>query len=226
MNKTKAKRFHIKGYPEGLLLNLDAGDWEAVLADLFAHIEQRSQFFAGARLAVDVGDRIIRAAQMGALRDGLSQRGVTLMAVFSTSPNTTALAKTFGIAIDRQVLEHQDDEDLSAALATGEKALYIGRTLRSGAKIDFPGHVMVYGDVNPGAEIYAQGNVIIWGRLKGSVTAGKDHDKDAVVCAIEMKPMHLCIADLHFEYDAKMKASKPEKAVIVAGQIRIVNWDK
>jgi len=56
------------------------------------------------------------------------------------------------------------------------------------------------GDVNPGAEIIAEGSVIIWGRLRGSVHAGAtprtdlSQDEAAFVCALEMKPTRLQIA--------------------------------
>ncbi len=51
-----------------------------------------------------------------------------------------------------------------------------------------PGSVVVLGDVNPGAEIIAGGNVIIWGRMRGTAQAGIDGDETAIVCALEMSP--------------------------------------
>ena len=51
------------------------------------------------------------------------------------------------------------------------------------------------GDVNPGAEIIAEGNVIIWGRLRGMVHAGVKGNRSAVICALDLSPMQLRIAD-------------------------------
>ena len=72
----------------------------------------------------------------------------------------------------------------------------IRRTLRSGRTVHSRGHVIVYGDVNPGAQIIATGDIIIWGRLRGTVHAGVEGDMNAVICALDMSPNQLRIADL------------------------------
>ena len=76
-----------------------------------------------------------------------------------------------------------------------ETALFLHRTLRSGTRIEFAGHVVILGDVNPGAEILAEGNVMVWGRLRGMVHAGVKGNRKAVVCALDLSPMQLRIAD-------------------------------
>jgi septum site-determining protein MinC len=55
--------------------------------------------------------------------------------------------------------------------------------------------VVVFGDVNPGAEIIAEGNVIIWGRLRGMVHAGAKGNRNAVICALDLSPTQLRIAE-------------------------------
>ncbi|MBK7894707.1 MAG: septum site-determining protein MinC [Anaerolineaceae bacterium] len=73
--------------------------------------------------------------------------------------------------------------------------LILKETLRSGRSIYHEGHVVVIGDVNPGAEIVASGDVIVWGRLRGLVHAGALGDETAVICALELTPTQLRIAD-------------------------------
>jgi len=53
----------------------------------------------------------------------------------------------------------------------------VHRTLRSGFSLQYAGHVVVIGDVNPGAEVIASGDVIVWGRLRGMVHAGAEGTK-------------------------------------------------
>jgi septum site-determining protein MinC len=53
----------------------------------------------------------------------------------------------------------------------------------------------VLGDVNPGAEIVAEGNVMVWGRLRGMVHAGSKGNLKAVICALDLSPTQLRIAD-------------------------------
>ena len=78
----------------------------------------------------------------------------------------------------------------------GEGAILVRRTLRSGYSLQHSGHVVVIGDVNPGAEIIAGGDVIVWGHLRGMVHAGAEGNDDAVVCALDLAPTQLRIGGL------------------------------
>ncbi|HEX7008861.1 MAG TPA: septum site-determining protein MinC, partial [Phycisphaeraceae bacterium] len=77
----------------------------------------------------------------------------------------------------------------------GEAAL-VQRTLRSGQVVRHQGHLTVLGDVNPGAEVIAGGSVVVWGRVRGTVHAGALGDRSAQICALELAPTQLRIADL------------------------------
>lgn len=69
-------------------------------------------------------------------------------------------------------------------------------TVRSGQLISFDGNIVVIGDVNPGGEVVAAGNVIVMGALRGIVHAGADGNKEAVVVALNLQPTQLRIADI------------------------------
>ncbi len=139
-------RFPIKGFKEGLLIKLGSGPWKEVQASLLDQIEERIDFFNGAKIALDVDERIIRAADMGALRDRLSDRGVSLFAIISKSNITDAAAESLGLSTHQTVLREKD-QSVRNALADGENAVLIRKTLRSGMSIKYPGHVIFEGDV-------------------------------------------------------------------------------
>lgn len=77
---------------------------------------------------------------------------------------------------------------------SGQRSQTIYRTLRSGSSIHFDGDVIVFGDVNPGAQIVAGGNVVVLGSLKGEVHAGAAGDENAFVFALSNNPTLLRIA--------------------------------
>lgn len=77
-----------------------------------------------------------------------------------------------------------------------DKTQYYKGTIRSGQKIEFEGSVVVIGDVNPGGEIIAGGNIIILGSLKGIVHAGSRGSSKAFVAALNMRPMQLHIGNV------------------------------
>lgn len=67
------------------------------------------------------------------------------------------------------------------------------RTLRSGAIVRFEGDLYVFGDVNPGAQIIATGNIVVLGALKGVAHAGANGDEAAFILAFDLRPTQLRI---------------------------------
>jgi len=216
----------IKGIRDGLLITLPPGDWDTVQAMLLASVAQRADFFRGARVALQVGDRELGAAILGGLRDDLSASEVTLWAVISTSELTQNAAADFGLARELSPQAPRASEEvppLDHALP-GEEAILIERTLRSGHSVRYPGHVFVLGDVNPGAEIVAGGHVIVWGRLRGVVHAGAEGDENAIVCALDLVPTQLRIASHISVSPARKGKPRPEMALVREGQLIAEPW--
>ncbi|HMO17181.1 MAG TPA: septum site-determining protein MinC [Oligoflexia bacterium] len=82
------------------------------------------------------------------------------------------------------------DEEANARIVTG--------TLRSGQRIETPFSLIVLGDVNPGADLIAGGDVVVIGSLRGTAHAGayEDDNLDRVVIALQMQPMQLRIGSV------------------------------
>jgi septum site-determining protein MinC len=64
--------------------------------------------------------------------------------------------------------------------------------VRSGVILDHAGHVIVFGDVNPGAEVRATGNIVVLGRLRGTAHAGIGQDVGFIL-ALRLEPQQLRI---------------------------------
>lgn len=77
-----------------------------------------------------------------------------------------------------------------------EDTLLVPKTLRSGQSIRHTGHVVVLGDVNPGGEIIADGDVIILGAARGVIHAGAKGDLTATITAFYLNPTQLRIGKL------------------------------
>ena len=185
----------IKGLRDGLLVSLDDAPWEEQRAALLAQVDGQPAFFQGARLALDVASQVLHVNQLVDLRDQLSERGIFLWAVISESPTTEKTAQLLGLATRVSKPRPEEGRKFAVEDLGEETALFLHRTLRSGTRIEFAGHVVILGDVNPGAEILAEGNVMVWGRLRGMVHAGVKGKRKAVVCALDLSPMQLRIAE-------------------------------
>ena len=214
----------IKGMRDGLLVSLPAGEWDEQRLALLTQIDSQGAFFHGARLALDVGAQVINVNQMVELRDQLSERHVSLWAVLSESGTTEQTAQLLGLATRVSKPRPEELESLEGGFVPEDAALFVGRTLRSGTRIEFAGTVVVLGDVNAGAEVVAQGNVIIWGRLRGSAHAGTSGEASAVVCALEFSPMRLQLADQVLARPDGAIAEGPGMAIIRDGNVEIEAW--
>jgi septum site-determining protein MinC len=213
MNETNSL-IQIKGLRDGLLVSLDDAPWDEQRVALLAQVDDQPAFFQGARLALDVASQVLHVNELVELRDQLSERGIALWAVISESPTTEKTAQLLGLATRISKPRPEESRKFAVEDLGEETALFLNRTLRSGTRIEFSGHVVVMGDVNPGAEIIAGGNVIIWGRLRGMVHAGANGNRHAVICALDLSPTQLRIAE---EVSAVLKpqqSPKPEVARI------------
>jgi len=106
-----------------------------------------------------------------------------------------------------------EDDDPSSTLASIPQVrgpLIIERGLRGGQTIRHGGDVLIYGDVNPGAEVVAEGNVLVFGRCEGMVHAGSEGDESAHILAFDLRPKQLRIgARIAFPDGAPPRGPRP-----------------
>jgi septum site-determining protein MinC len=218
----------IKGMRDGLLITLGEADWNIVLTALLVQIDAKSEFFKGARMALDVGNQVLHVSELSGLRDQLSDRGITLWAVLSESPTTENTAQILGLAtrLSRPKLGSESTASSVLAPTAEDSALWVKKTLRSGVRIEHAGNVVILGDLNPGSEILADGSVIVWGRLRGVVHAGAHGDQEAVVCALDLSPTQLRIAGEIATTPSRSGKSYPEMARLKNGQITAEPWQQ
>ena len=67
------------------------------------------------------------------------------------------------------------------------EALLIKTTCHSGEVVRYPGDVIILADVNPGAEIIADGDILVFGSLRGLAHAGAGGDTQATIIAMNLE---------------------------------------
>ena len=216
----------IKGTKDGILVNLENQDWLEAKGDLVGQIDARLDFFNGAQLILDVGNNVLRAKELGELRDFLSEKGVLLSGIISQSIVTKETAQMLGMTTKLTKLVEKPVKKMKPldTVIAGEAAVMIHRTMRSGFKVAYQGHVVVLGDVNPGAEIIASGSIVVWGHLRGMVHAGAEGDEEAVVCALDLSPMQLRIGSHVAVSPPESGKPQPEIASVKENQIIAEPW--
>jgi septum site-determining protein MinC len=223
-DRVKADRVAIKGIRQGLLVTLGEGEWSGLVGALEGHLNQSPAFFRGGRVALDVGERGVTPAQVEDVRSMMARHQVELWALVSTDPGTQTVARGSGLVTDLDPPGERAPSSRGAENSAA-KAILVRRTLRSGQTLRHPGHIVIVGDVNPGAEVVAGGDIVVWGRVRGLVHAGALEDEAAVICALELAPTQLRIASHIARSPEERPASPvPEKATVREGQIVAVPW--
>ncbi len=218
----------IKGTKDGLLISLEDQDWSIAKKNLLEQITAKQEFFIGAQLILDVGNKILRTKEMKALREVLLEREIVLKGILSESMVTRNSAESMGLITKigkPNTIDLEGMKPLDTVMA-GESAVFIHRTMRSGFKVAYHGHVVIVGDVNPGAEIISSGSIIVWGRLRGTVHAGAEGDETAIVCALDLSPMQLRITTKIATTPQDGQEPKPEIARIKDNQIIAEPWQQ
>jgi len=110
---------------------------------------------------------------------------------------------------------------------TERETFYYRGAVRSGQCITQNGSVVVIGDVNPGGEIKATGNIIILGSLKGTAWAGAPGDtagdSDCFISAFNFQPTQIRISHVvtYIPDDQVQKQGKGAWAYIQDGAVYI-----
>ena len=89
-------------------------------------------------------------------------------------------------------------QEIKKQMKEAEKlpTLYVQRTLRSGQSLKSEGNIVIIGDVNPGAEVIAKGDITVWGVLGGIAQAGSDGNNYSRIRALKLNAIQLRIGEI------------------------------
>jgi septum site-determining protein MinC len=188
-----------KGTREGLSITLGEGPWRDVLNELAAQLDRpgAQSFFQGARVLLETGPRAVDVLELEELIALLSQHGMTLTSVIGGRNAQDAFEQVrSAIPPPPEAFSADDETAVSEAAIPSDTApaMLIRRTVRSGQRYRYAGTIVIIGDVNPGAEVIAEGDVIVWGKLRGVVHAGAAGNDNAIVSALILAPTQLRIS--------------------------------
>lgn len=181
----------LKGTRDGLVLYLDPeAEFSVLMDELQKLLSDSEQFLQGAAVRCYGGERNFTIEEKEELGQALTQCGLTLAGWLTAEQVYTPIQNSNSVNTESEKARVWDEDMVEGP------CLFVERTLRSGASIQFEGHVVVLGDVNPGAEIIATGNIAVMGSLRGVAHAGATGERKATVSAYHLAPTQLRIADV------------------------------
>lgn len=161
----------IKGTREGITILVENDSFENLEKALYEKLKKSPDFFTGGKACLKVRKGSLNHEEYLRLKKLLTDFGMKLQE--ADSPKTYILPKP-----------------------NRNRVLLLKKTVRSGQKITYGGTIVILGDVNPGSEVIAAGDILVMGKLRGIAHAGVKGDRSAIVAAFRLQPTQLRIADV------------------------------
>ena len=154
-------------YGINLVLDPEIG-FDELLKDVVEKFKASSTFFKNAKLALSFEGRKLSEEEEQQIISAIeSNTSIEILCIVENGTRQEAVMKEQVEAFYDAVQQQYEN----AAAGNGPEQFYRG-TLRSGQVISSESSVTIIGDVNPGAKIISQGNIVILGALKGNAQAG------------------------------------------------------
>lgn len=206
----------IKGSKNGITVVLDEElDFDELKRKVALKFQDSSKFLGETKAAVSFDGRTLSESEENQLVEII--RVYSKLDVVCVLNKDDERNKKFEQAVDTSI---SDYNSVNARLYRGN--------LRSGQSVEMETGVIILGDVNPGASVISNGNIIILGALKGMAYAGAGGNKDCFVIALDMNPMQIRIADVIARAPDKPDKSghAPKVAYLDNGAICITEYSK
>ncbi|BAY25130.1 septum formation inhibitor MinC [Calothrix sp. NIES-2100] len=167
-------------------------------------------------------DRLLDSRQLQELAEVLNEVQLQLKSVATSRRQTAIAAVSSGYSVEQLQPETSLSSEIKATPTPLADALYLEMTVRSGVEIRHPGSVIILGDINPGGIVVADGDILVWGRLRGVAHAGASGNRECLIMSLQMEPTQLRIADAVARAPEKSPTHfSPEVAHITPEGIRI-----
>lgn len=223
-------QIRVRGTQEGLVMRVPADlPFPELLGQVRSSVEGSGDFFQHGEIVLDYGTRVPNLEEILALQALLSERGVRVRTVTAGVREYQDLLRGWGYHPLRRVPDQpveQNDDEPEPAFDPERPAHYVRRTLRSGAMVQSEDDVIVFGDVNAGAEVISGGDVLVWGTLRGTVHAGIHGDHNAVISALRFMPTQLRIGSVFARSPDRRKGSgdTPMVARLSGNELVVEPW--
>ena len=188
------KKVIFKGTVNGLTIIMNEEDsFNEILNKIDKKLSSAGKFFKGANICVGYRGRNLSEEEESIIYGILSEKsGAEIQRFEKEAEKPDNVSNN----VQRQTKKNNEIRNYFYTGIKEGMAKFIKGTVRSGQLINYNGNVVVIGDVNPGGEIIATGNIIVLGLLRGIVHAGSDGNREAFIVSLNLQPTQLRIADV------------------------------
>ena len=211
----------VRGIKGGVLINLPEKPWYQQRDMLISRIQTQERFFKGGRIAVNVGGSDWSQDQLFKLLRDLSDEGVCLWAVLTTSETTLESARSFELqtSISAQNVPEKPENPLQPSDNLGFE--WHSKPLEKDEKVVFRANGVLIGDVPEESEIVAAGSLVVWGTVRGSLEAGCGGDEESRLYVLRYAGTDIQLCGQTVEVPKKMVDAAPLEIRYDEGAVRV-----
>ena len=144
----------------------DNASKDEIIENLKVKLPELRRFYKEEKTPILVTGKVLKSNEIDEIQYRI-EKAIKVKVSFDTT-------RTMGL--------HGIKKDFRKEIASSETKFYKA-SLRSGQKIEFEGSVVIIGDVNDGAEVIAEDNIVVLGALRGMAHAGAKGNNEAVIAA-------------------------------------------
>ncbi len=198
------------------VLKLHSIDLNAIEHELKVHLARGLNFFRHAPLVIDLQAVERQAAELDfrAIKELLQRLQLFTVGVRNVAPPVADKAVAAGLAVLKGGVTKEKAEEkrgeIEPPVATEvlrRRTRVVHQPVRSGQQIYAKGgDLIILSSVNVGAEVIADGNIHVYGSLRGRAFAGVAEDTEARIFAQSMEPELAAIAGNYQVFDEPVSA--------------------
>ena len=217
----------LKGFRDGMRLIIDP---EASIDQIEQAIVERmanlGDSLSGMTMNIDLGSRSLDAKELVRLKKLLNENyGLDVKQIIGDAqddPKKIEVPQIAGVPA-----LHSEERVYNQLAPMNEETRFIRHTLRSGQiERALEGNMVILGDVNPGAEVVAAGDIIVLGTLRGVAHAGALGNTSSIIFALNLLPTQLRIGRFITRAPAEQQQrQRAEVARILEDAIVVEEYD-
>ena len=184
----------LKGFRDGMRLIIDPeATIEQIEQAIVERMENLGDSLSGMAMNMDLGSRSLDDGELVRLKNLLNENyGLEIKQIIGDAQDDPR--RTEAIQIAGVPAIHGAERVYDQLVPMVEETRFIRHTLRSGQiERALEGNMVILGDVNPGAEVVAAGDIIVLGTLRGVAHAGALGNTSSVIFALNLLPTQLRI---------------------------------
>ena len=218
----------LKGFRDGMRLIIDPeASMEQIENAIVERMASLGDSLSGLTMNMDLGSRSLNDQELVHLKKLLNENyGLEVKQIIGDSQDEPKRTETTQIAGVPAL--HSEEHVYNQIIPANEETRFIRHTLRAGqVERALEGNMVILGDVNPGAEVVAAGDIIVLGTLRGVAHAGALGNTSSIIFALNLRPTQLRIGRFITRAPAEQQHRHPtaEVARIVEDAIVVAEYD-